>query len=573
MYTGTVLLDYVRHLACSVAVGLRPVVPCDGTRLLTRASITSSIIRTIVLVIGSVVPMLPALTKRRSIRPFGTSSSSAMFTLTRLVYRLTSLALVPNIRDIPCPEVFTVCRTLTLPACLSIETHATTLTTTDDIISDMDMNVTSIQETMPTTAAIESTTRLMQLAQMTPLVPGMAPPQLATVPDMRLPLLKSLAQTPTAEGMLWSIMLNVVRPLLHALAEMHRLQTPISMLREVAVTHRLKSLVSRRLSTVVAYRLFVVDRLVRLGRVDRVDRDRTTVPVTPVPLSMLSEVIQAPVLVVPVVLLDGENVRLPSMLWAPLPLRLAMTVSEPVRLTSLLASVWAQLTLAVSGAVEVLPTGPIMFMTPSRLVELKCLVTVLVLLLTHAQLLPVLPIHRLVVGTTVSPRFTVAVQLTPLAGAPIALLLPSPPTTLAQLSVPSRFSLHSAASGIPPLLLSMSMIRLPLAGYVFPIMWQPLATIPSTSRLLPVFGTTLRNEPGDVSALAPLASTATRTSATLDTSDDRFTESTCVVPDAELDPVLTAMLPVAISALLGLRSNMENPMLHAHRTLALLIHR
>lgn len=146
--------------------------------------------------------MLVPLTKRRSMVPTGTPSSMAKFMFNRLEYRLTTLALVPNIRDMPRPEVFTVCRTLTLPACLSIETQATTLTTTEEMTSEMDMNVTSMQETVPMTAAIESTTSLMQLAQATPLPPEMAPPQLATVLVTRLPLLKSLVQTPTESGVL-----------------------------------------------------------------------------------------------------------------------------------------------------------------------------------------------------------------------------------------------------------------------------------------------------------------------------------------------------------------------------------
>lgn len=245
----------------------------------------SRTIKVTVPLIGSMVSILAAFTKRRSMSPTGKPSSMAVLMLTRLVNRLTTLALVPNMPDMPCPEVFTVCKTLTLPACLSMETQATTLTTTDEIINDIVMKVTSIQATMPTTAAIEPTTRLMQLAQATPLPLPVASPHLLTVLPTEPPLLKSLMQTPTESGVLWSIMLKLARPLPQELADMHRPQTVISAVLLVAVTQVLNRLVSRRLSTrvtVVVRRELFLDVFVVV----------TTPRVTRVPSSILRDVIQ-----------------------------------------------------------------------------------------------------------------------------------------------------------------------------------------------------------------------------------------------------------------------------------------
>lgn len=148
---------------------------------------------------GSIVAMSAAFVTERTSTPLGTSSSRYRFMLTMLEYTLTTKALVPNILEIPRPDVLTVCRTLTLPWCLSMSTQATILTTTEEIVSETVIKVISIPSITLMTPAMVSTRALIALENMTiPLllfrvctVVPQVPRSLMTWP----PVLKSPGQT------------------------------------------------------------------------------------------------------------------------------------------------------------------------------------------------------------------------------------------------------------------------------------------------------------------------------------------------------------------------------------------
>ncbi len=245
-------------------MGLPPVVEWVGTTLDSTASSMSTVTSIMVILGGRKVSRPPTLARKRTTVPTGRYSRQAIVMFNRLVVKLTTIALVPNRSDIPCPEVLTVWRTLTLPACLRIETRATILTTTEDIIKETVMKVTSIQATVPTTAAIEDTTSFIQLAQVTWDSLLMLLPQVVTVLLTILPLVKAVAHRRTVEGDLKLISFSAVRPLLQA--ELEKARTPLQHLvyRAAAQAGRvvLKVVVSRGASTVATRRaIFVVHRV------------------------------------------------------------------------------------------------------------------------------------------------------------------------------------------------------------------------------------------------------------------------------------------------------------------------